>query len=170
MSLLIFGALQMSCSTSQEWPDAPSNLTASSSDEVEPAFSPDGSQIAYKSDLVDGLAAIFVMPAGGGEGKRVTDTQNWLGHFDWSPDGNRIAYSSDLEAPPDIWVVSSDGSNRKRLTSGRGLEFIPRWSPDGTVIAYSSNEGGFHNLYVVPAEGGEIRAITTGAANRFDQR
>ena len=92
-------------------------LTSNTAHERESRFSPDGSRIAYSSNI-SGTDDIWLMNANGGANQNVT-----LDGFDnteptWSPDGSRIAYTSD-QGPGldwDIWVVNVDGSGKTNLT------------------------------------------------------
>ena len=91
----------------------------------EPAWSPDGTRIAY----VD-LQQIFVVNEdGSGRTAVVTINGNaYPSHPSWSPDGSRIVYS----AGGWLYVVGLDGSAPSPLVMG----FSPTWSPDGNMIAY----------------------------------
>ena len=57
-----------------------------------PAFSPDGTYLAFTSSRSD-KNQIWMMRVRGGEAEQVTDGENGVGSFKWSPDGMRIAYT-----------------------------------------------------------------------------
>ncbi|HSS19548.1 MAG TPA: SBBP repeat-containing protein [Pyrinomonadaceae bacterium] len=102
-------------------------------DDYQPAWSPDGTRIAYAANP----GGIYVMNADGSNKTQLTtfaiDTTPT-----WSPDGTRIAFGS-VRGPGafGVYIMNSDGSNQKRLTDGN----VPAWSPDGTRIAFSRGSG-----------------------------
>jgi len=73
--------------------------------EGHPAYSPDGTQIAYESSW-DGTMEIFVIPAEGGTPLQVTDQGGYWPR--WSPDGSRIVYCVFGNPEPNIWTVDVD--------------------------------------------------------------
>jgi eukaryotic-like serine/threonine-protein kinase len=126
------------------------NLTSDSpADDSEPAFSPDGSQIAFRSERAGG--GIFLMGATGESVRRLTD----FGYNPaWSPDGTRIAVATErVELQPrnrhvsssELWVVDTRSGAKRPLAQagkggrdfGNGSDAVqPSWSPDGKRIAF----------------------------------
>lgn len=148
----------------------PLNLTVDSrADETQPAFSPDGERIAFRSERERG--GIFIMGATGESVKRLTD----LGyHPSWSPDGRDVAFSThNIEDPndrtlerSDIWIVNAATGEKRQLTGETiGDAAQPQWSPTGVRIAYwSRRKGGQRDLWTIPAAGGTPVAVTDDAA------
>ena len=100
-----------------------------------PAWSPDGSRIAFTSVRRDG---IFVMNADGTSLRRVTTSPSLDLEATWSPDGRRLAFSRNVPGyKTEIFVVGVDGKGLRRLTSNRGADFEPDWAPNGKRIAWS---------------------------------
>ena len=92
-----------------------------------PAWSPDGRQIAFESDL-DGDREIFVMNADGSNVRQITHNTLWDEGPAWSPDGTKFAFSSgadDLHL--DIWTMNVDGTNPRQLTTYPGRDESPDW-------------------------------------------
>lgn len=115
----------------------PINLTEDSPvDDGAPAFSPDGSQIAFRSERAGG--GIFVMGATGESVRRVTD----YGYDPaWSPDGQELVVATEPVRDPmsraggsQIWAVRTTGEGKRLISEGDGMG--PKWSPDGRRIAY----------------------------------
>jgi len=127
--------------------------------QIEPAWSPDGSQIAFASKR-GGSFDVYVMNADGTGTRRLTSTPADEGHPTWSPDGERIAFSRGTSG--DLYVMNADGSRVKPLASGPANETQPAWSPDGRSIAFVSRMPGtqVRELWVMRADGSEPRRLT----------
>ena len=148
----------------------PVNLTAdSTADETQPAFSPDGERIAFRSERERG--GIFVMGATGESVKRLTDFGY---HPAWSPDGREVAFAThNIEDPSDrslersdIWIVNAATGEKRQLTGEAiGDAAQPQWSPTGARLAYwSKRKGGQRDLWTIPAAGGTPVPVTDDAA------
>ena len=140
-------------------------LTDNDSMDWGPAWSPDGSRIAFTSDR-DGDWDIHVMNADGSGGIWLTDndTPDWAPA--WSPDGSRIAFQSYPEGTdlynwkPEIYVMNADGTGVVRLTDNDYWDDAPTWSPDGRRIAFWSDSGGDFEIYVMNADGTGVMQLT----------
>lgn len=124
-----------------------------------PAWSPDGSKVAYSAydpnrvsaeveilmnsiETRAGNADIVVVPVGSsGQVVNLTDNPSFDGAPSWSPDGSKIAFNTNRDGTWEIYVMNSDGSNPTRLTHSAGSWF-PSWSPDGSRIVYCSKGSG----------------------------
>ena len=95
-----------------------------------PAWSPDGSLIAYASDREDGRLCIWVVPAEGGEPRRITgaaamDDQDPT----WSPDGKFLAFNRGSQQQF-VVVVDLEGNELATIKSGDGSSVLtPSWGP-----------------------------------------
>ena len=146
----------------------PINLTADSgAEDVQPAFSPDGESIAFRSSRDGG--GLFLMGATGELERRLTDF-GW--NPTWSPDGGEIAFATkpifdtpyDRPARSELWAVSLEGGAPQRIGGADAVQ--PSWSPHGHRIAYwGLVEGGSRrDIWTIPAEGGEARPVTEDEA------
>lgn len=138
-------------------------FSGSSSD---PAFSPDGSRIAFKSASRTNYE-ISVMNADGSGRRQITATSVVEQEPAWSPDGTKLIYASssfDVDGQTDleIWTINADGTGRRQLTSNTFPDTQPAWSPDGTKIAFVSARTGDtnRNIYVMNADGTGQASIT----------
>jgi TolB protein len=117
-----------------------------------PAWSPDGSQVAFTTTRYENQEVAVVAADGTGE-TRLTNQLGIDAHPCWSPDGGQIAFATDRWGGLEIAVMQADGSEVRRLTDARGLDDYPAWSPDGQKIAFVSNRDGNYEVYVMSADG-----------------
>lgn len=106
-----------------------------------PTFSPDGTRIAFVSDL-SGTPQIWIVPASGGWPALVTADNDPVGNVSWSPTGDWLAYTL---APgggmnTQVYLVKPDGSGQKRLTrGGKETNRFFGWTHDGLRLALGTN-------------------------------
>ena len=111
-------------------------LTSGTGYETNPAFSPDGTQIAFTGEY-DGNVDVFVMPASGGVPKRLTWHPSADQVLGWTPDGKRIIFSSSRTAYSrfsEMFSMPAEGGVEEKLPFPTGYE--ASISPDGQSIAY----------------------------------
>jgi len=102
-------------------------LTHAAAADYDPAFSPDGQQIAFTSER-DGNSEIYVMDADGSGETQLT--QNGGSGPAFSPDGQQIAFTSEsATATGKIYVMDADGSDVRRLTNHSAADTSPAWGP-----------------------------------------
>ena len=113
-------------------------LTSTPSFEIDPYFSPDGSQIAF-SATVAGNTDVYVVPTAGGEPKRLTYHPGIDRVRGWKPDGKSIIFASNRTGVPQqsymqLWTINVDGGLPEMLPLPRA--FSGAYSPDGARLAY----------------------------------
>jgi len=111
-------------------------LTAGAGIETNPAFSPDGSQIAFTGEY-DGNVDVFVIPADGGVPRRLTWHPAPDVTLGWTPDGKRILFSSpraSFSRFNELFTVGLQGGMAEKVDLPMGFEGA--YSPDGTQLAY----------------------------------
>jgi Tol biopolymer transport system component/DNA-binding winged helix-turn-helix (wHTH) protein len=149
---------------------APTKLIASTRDDTNPQYSPDGSRIAFTSSRA-GTDAIWVSDSDGSNPVQVTDVKAETGTPRWSPDGRYLAFDSMKSGSEDIYVVPSQGGPIRRMTPESSEEDMPSWSRDGRWIYFYSDRSGGTDVWKVPASGGPAVAVTTnGGADAFEAR
>ena len=139
---------------------ATTRLTTNSATDVEPAWSPNGNKIAFRSDR-DGNDEIYVMNADGSNPTRLTSNTARDYKPAWSPDGAKIAFVSERDGNAKIYVMNADASNVVRLTADPASDSDPAWSPNGSKIAFT-HAG---DVYVMNADGSLATRLTTGGTD-----
>ena len=133
------------------------NLTDNTFDDSLPDWSPDGSKIAFSSNMQDDTDEIYVMDPDGANLTRLT-TIGMCYSPKWSPDGQRIAfYCHDLDDV--IYSMDPDGSNLLQVSQPQTDIQDLSWSPDSQQIAFSSQFASPAGVYVVPAAGGAATPV-----------
>lgn len=133
---------------------------------INPAWSPDGSKLAFTLKQDNNLDIYVMNVDGSGLTRLTTDPAQ---DFDpaWSPDGTRIVFSSErlrddaIFGNRDIYVMNADGSGQQPLTVDPGPDEAPAWSPDGRMIAFQSARDNNRDIYVMNADGSGQRPLTS---------
>ena len=141
------------------------------SDESEPAFSPNGEQIAFRSNREP--AGIYVMEA---TGENVRSVAVGCHHPSWSPDGKQIVcstFGADAPAarnsrPSALWITEVQTGARRMVCEGDAMQ--PAWSPGGDRIAFwfRPPNAGRSDIATVSKVGGEIDVVTKDASTNWN--
>jgi Tol biopolymer transport system component len=131
--------------------------------DFEPAWSPDGSKIAFRRG-----PDIYLMNPDG------TGLVNWSnygsttnGGPSWSPDGTQIAFGSRRVGNWEIYVMNADGTGLTRLTDDPASDFLPAWSPDGSKIAFMTDRDGNEEIYVMNPDGTGLVNLTNSPSREY---
>ena len=130
-----------------------------------PAYSPDGTQIAYARNASCGHE-LFVMSADGTNPRQLTSfgCGGWATMPAWSADGSKLAFVAQVgPGILQLYTIGADGAGLRRLTNGDGYVWKPTWAPDGTRIAYTQMDvtGSIAQIAVINADGTNPHLLTT---------
>jgi hypothetical protein len=125
-----------------------------------PAFSPDGSQLAFTSGT-----KVYIGDRYANNPQLVLDIGVGAYGLDWAPDATRIVAAfptcADFECEPDIYVFGTDGSGLTNVTNTPYAEFNPAWAADDSKIAFDSpGSGGQLDVYTINPDGSGLQNIT----------
>jgi dipeptidyl aminopeptidase/acylaminoacyl peptidase len=136
--------------------------------ERQPAFSPDGTRIAFVSSAATDVGQLYVVPLDGShEPIDVTGSLDiWPAHvstFAWSPDSRYIAFTTISNGVTIIFVAASDGTGATAITDGTAIHDLPSWSPDGKWLAYriARSDGSTQSLAIARSDGSRERIVTS---------
>jgi len=140
-------------------------LTPDTTSASDPAFSPDGSRIAFVSQR-DGNAEIYIMSADGTASTRVTNDPQPDGRPSFTPDGQALVFHSARNGgKQQIWAVNVDGSGVTQLTRD-SVNSSPTISPDGQTIAYVSTRNKDTDIWLMARDGSNQRQFTRSPQQR----
>lgn len=132
--------------------------------EVTPAWSPDGSKIAFVSGN-----DIWVMNADGSAMTNLTNHPAVDTDPAWSPDGSKIAFSSTRDGQGQLFVMNADGSVLSMITHYghlNGTVSGADWSPDGQWIAFTrTSSTGDDDIYLVKPDGDQVTPVANTPAD-----
>lgn len=146
------------------------NLSASDGvAERYPAWSPDGSQLAYFSDR-SGEYELWVRPADGSGTERQLSAlgAGWRQAISWAPDSKQLVFAT---TKGELWHVRVEsGEPRRIVTSPNDETLRVTWSPDSRWIAWTmrSDTSRLAAVWVHDLDGGETRRVTSGRFNEGD--
>jgi len=133
---------------------------------AQPAYSPDGTRIAFTSDLADpgNNLDVYLMNADGTEVRRLTEDAAIDAEPDWSPDGRFLAFASGSDGDLEIFLMDSNGHHARQLTHNSANDSQADWSPDGSKLAFTSDRDGNTEIYVMDADGSQQANLTDNPA------
>lgn len=144
-------------------------LVYKSSDPImSPAWSPDGSKLAYVAfNVYKGLSNVRVVNLKTGSTRTISSSGGVNGAPAWSPDGSKLALAKSTNGNTNIYVYNLASGQMRQLTHSSAIDTGPAWSPDGRTIAFTSSRGGQPQIYEMSSDGGQVQRLTyRGKSNR----
>ena len=140
--------------------DGESEITLTEGTMFAAVASPDRRSIA-----IDLVGALWIMPIGGGEAKRITPDGIEARRPTWSPDSRALAFQG-FDDGWHIYAIGVDGTGLRPLTNGPFDDQEPDWSRDGRRIAFSSDRfGGIPSIWQVEVETRSVRQLSAFIGN-----
>ena len=144
-------------------------VIASTYEDGQPQYSPDGKYIAFQSDR-SGDVEIWIANSDGSSSRQLTRMRAKIsGYPRWSPDGKYIVFHSRLSGYANLYIVNVETGSYRALTTGTTNDAAPSWSHDGKWIYFNSPRNSGPQIWRIPAEGGPASQLTkNGGGIAFD--
>ncbi|MDL2354841.1 MAG: Tol-Pal system beta propeller repeat protein TolB [Pseudomonadota bacterium] len=136
---------------------------------ISPAWSPDGSKVAYVS-FEDRKPVVYVQDLVSGGRKVVSNEKGSNSAPAWSPDGRTLAVTLSKDGHSQVYSVNADGSGMRRLSNSNGIDTEPHFSADGQSIYFTSDRSGGPQIYKMAASGGPATRVTFKGAYNISPR
>ena len=123
----------------------------------------DGTQAAFAL-----RGDVWLMPAAGGKGRRVTSGKAKDEWPRFSPDGKTMAFQSNRTGNTDIFLMDIKSSRIRQLTRHRANDFFFNWSPDSKSLVFCSERSGNRDIWLIDVESGMSTQLTNDRAGDDD--
>ena len=132
---------------------------------ISPAWSPNGSQLAYVS-FESRKPVVYTHDVASGKRRLIANFRGSNSAPAWSPDGRTLALTLSRDGGSQLYVIDAGGGEPRRLTQSSSIDTEPVYTPDGKTIYFVSDRGGAPQIYKVPSSGGNAERVTfTGGYN-----
>ena len=126
---------------------------------ISPAWSPNGSQLAYVS-FESRKPVIYSHDVASGKRRLIANFRGSNSAPAWSNDGRQIVATLSREGGSQLYVMDAGGGEPRRLTQSSSIDTEPAFSADGKSIYFVSDRGGAPQIYRMPASGGNAERVT----------
>ena len=147
----------------------PQTVVSSNEPLISPAWSPDGTRLAYVS-FEKKKPIIFVQSLVSGSRTVVANFKGNNSAPSWSPDGSKLAIVLTYGANSQLYTINADGTGLKQVTKSSAIDTEPVWSPDGKWLYFTSDRGGRPQIYKISVIGGEASRVTFEGAYNVSPR
>ncbi len=137
----------------------PQTIVTSNEPLLSPAWSPDGTRIAYVS-LENRKPVVYIQSLATGQRHVVANFRGSNSAPAWSPDGRRLAVTLTREGGSQIFLINPDGSGVQRVMSSPAIDTEANFTPDGKSILFTSDRGGSPQIYRLTLASGAVERLT----------
>jgi TolB protein len=126
---------------------------------ISPAWSPNGSQLAYVS-FESRKPVIYAHDVASGKRRLLANFRGSNSAPAWSPDGRQIVATLSRDGGSQLYAMDANGGEPRRLTQSPSIDTEPAFAPDGKSIYFVSDRGGAPQIYRMSATGGNAERVT----------
>jgi TolB protein len=126
---------------------------------MSPAWSPDGSKIAYVS-FENGHSQVFSQEIATGKRESISNDRGINSSPAWSPDGKSMIVTRSVSGNAELYLIDLSSLKATRLTHQYGIDTEASWSPDGKSIVYTSDQSGTAQVYLMSMSNFESERLT----------
>lgn len=134
-------------------------IVASSEPLMSPAWSPDGTRLAYVS-FEEQRSIVYIQHLADGRRVKAAESRGINSAPAWSPDGTRLALVLSKDGNPDIYVYRLADRSLQRVTQHPSIDTEPAWSPDGRELVFTSDRSGRPQIYRTSLAGDRVERVT----------
>jgi len=137
----------------------PQAVVGSNEPLLSPAWSPDGSRLAYVS-MENKKPVVYVQSMATGQRQVLANFRGSNSAPAWSPDGRRLAVTLTKDGGSQIFLINADGTGVQRLLNSAGIDTEASFTPDGKALLFSSDRGGTPQIYRLTIASGAVERMT----------
>ena len=126
---------------------------------ISPAWSPNGSQLAYVS-FESRKPVIYSHDVASGKRKLIANFRGSNSAPAWSNDGRQIVATLSRDGGSQLYVMDASGGEARRLTQSASIDTEPAFSADGKSIYFVSDRGGAPQIYRMSSSGSNVERVT----------
>lgn len=134
---------------------------------MSPAWSPDGSKLAYVT-FESGRSALVVQTLSNGKVQKIASFPRHNGAPAFSPDGSKLAFALSKDGNLNLYVMTLANGSMTQITRGRSNNTEPSWFPDSRTLAYTSDQAGRPQVYKIDINGGTPQRLTWEGSQNQD--
>ena len=134
---------------------------------MSPAWSPDGSKLAYVT-FESGRSALVVQTLANSSVRQIASFPQHNGAPAFSPDGTKLAFALSKTGSLNLYVMDLASGQISQVTDGRSNNTEPTWFPDSQTLAYTSDQGGRPQVYKIGINGGNPQRLTWEGSQNQD--
>jgi TolB protein len=147
----------------------PRTVVTSNEPLLSPAWSPDGSRLAYVS-LENKKPVVYVQSLASGQRQVLANFRGSNSAPAWAPDGRQLAVTLTKDGGSQIFLVNADGTGVQRILTSPGIDTEANFTPDGQSLLFTSDRGGTPQIYRLTLATGAVDRLTYDGAYNVSAR
>lgn len=137
----------------------PQTIVTSNEPLLSPAWSPDGTRLAYVS-MENKKPVVYIQSLSTGARQVLANFRGSNSAPAWAPDGRRLAVTLTKDGGSQIFLINADGSGAQRLLTSPGIDTEANFTPDGQSLLFTSDRGGSPQVYRLNLRSNAIERLT----------